>query len=62
MRSNKERILRNLEYLEGGITALKTLCDAANSSVGASYYDLFSDWQDILCETLDMIEEDNENA
>ena len=62
MKSNKERILRNLEYLEGGITALKTLCNATNSPVGASYYDLFSDWQDILCETVDMIEEDNENA
>ena len=62
MKNNKERILRNLEYIEGGITALKTLCDAANSSVGASYYKLFGEWQDILCGTADMIEEDNENA
>ena len=62
MKSNKERIIRNLEYIEGGITALKTLCNAANSPVGASYYKLFSEWQDILCETLDMIEEDNEDA
>lgn len=62
MKSNKERILRNLEYLEGGITALKTLCDAANSPVGESYYKLLSEWQDILYEALVMIEEDNKNA
>ena len=59
MRNNKERILRNLEYIEGGITALKTLCNAADSPVGESYYKLLSEWQDILCETADMIEEDN---
>ena len=62
MRSNKERILRNLEYIEGGITALKTLCNAANSPVGESYYDLLNVWEDILCETIDIIEEDNKNA
>lgn len=62
MKSNKERILRRLEYIEGGITALKTLCNAANSPVGESYYKLLSEWQNILYETIDMIEEDNEDA
>lgn len=62
MKNNKERILRNLEYISGGITALKTLYKAANSPVSASYYELCNNWQDILFETIDMIEEDNENA
>lgn len=62
MKNNKERILRRLEYIEGGITTLKTLCNAANSPVGESYYKLLSNWHGILCEIIDMIEEDNENA
>lgn len=62
MKSNKERILRNLEYIEGGITALKTLCNVANNSNSALYYKLFSEWQDILYDTIVMIEEDNKNA
>lgn len=62
MKNNKERILCNLEYIEGGITALKTLCNVTNNSTSESYYKLFSEWQDILCETLDIIEEDNEDA
>ena len=62
MKNNKERMLRNLEYIEGGITALKTLCNVTNNSTIESYYKLFSEWQDILYDTIVMIEEDNKNA
>lgn len=57
---NKERVLRDIEYVNGGITTLKTLCN--NEEKNAAYYALFNEWQDILCSIIDMIEEDCEDA
>ena len=58
---NKGRILRDIEYINGGITAFKSLCDEENKSQ-ARYYKVLDEWQDILCSIIDMIEEDYENA
>ena len=59
--SNKEKILRDLEYISGGVTTLKTLSNT-NSKSGEASYRLFDEWQDIICNIMDMIEEDYENA
>lgn len=53
--SNKERVLRDIDYINGGITTLKTLCN--NDEKNAAYYKLFAEWQDILCSVIDRIEE-----
>ena len=58
--NNKERILRDIEYINGGITALKTLFN--NEGKHAPYYQLMDEWQDIICSVIDLIEEDYENA
>ena len=60
MSNNKERILRDLEYVSGGITTLRTL--SANKKDCAATYNLFEEWQDIICSIIDMIEEDYDNA
>ena len=56
MSNNKEKILRDLEYVNGGVTAFKTLCNSEGKF--ASYYRMLDEWQDILCNIMDMIEED----
>lgn len=58
---NKERILRDIEYVNGGITAFKALCKQGGDKF-TPYYEMFDEWQDILCSILDMIEEDYEDA
>ena len=55
--SNKEKILRNLEYLSGGTTAIKIICD---ENVTGKWHCLLDEWQDIIYNTIDMIEEDYE--
>jgi len=51
----KEIIIRNLEYLCGGIDTLRTL---GESGPGAkSYNQLFNDWKTILCDTIEEVEE-----
>lgn len=60
MNTNKERILRDLEYISGGISTLKTL--STNKKDCATTYNLFDEWQDIICSIIDMIEEDYDNA
>ena len=59
MSTNKERILRDLEYLGGGIATLKA---ATNKEKQTQYYELLDDWLDTLYSVIDMIEEDYENA
>ena len=60
---NKQRILRDIEYINGGITTLKMLCKTdEKSQVYAAYYQLFDEWQDILCSMIDDIEEDERCA
>jgi hypothetical protein len=61
MNTNKERILRDIEYISGGITVFKSLCDKENKSQ-ARYYKILDEWQDILCFITDMIEEDYTDA
>lgn len=58
---NKERILRDIEYVNGGITAIKALFES-NKERNAPFYMVFDEWQDILCSIIDMIEEDYEDA
>lgn len=60
MSTNRERILRDIEYISGGITALKTLCN--NEEKYASNYRLLDEWHDILYNIIDMIEEDYNDA
>lgn len=60
MSNHREAILRDLEYISGGITAVKTLC--SNQEKNSNYYQLFDEWQDILCSIIDMIEGDYKNA
>ena len=55
MNSDKEQILRNLEYINGGITAFKQLCLDSKNHQGT--IDMIEDWQDTICNTIDMIEE-----
>lgn len=61
MNTNKERILRDIEYVNGGMTAFKALCKQGGDKF-APYYEMFDEWQDILCSIIDMIEEGYENA
>lgn len=53
---DKVRILRELEYLSGGIDAIKTL------SKNDEKYHMFDTWHNIIFNIIDMIEEDDENA
>lgn len=60
---NKTKILRDLEYISGGLTTFKHLIKSDKSGHGAQYYDLFQDWNDILYNVIDQIaKEQDENA
>lgn len=52
--NNKVKILRDLEYISGGLVALKVLCNKEDKNQGR-YYDLFEDWNDILYHVIDQI-------
>lgn len=54
---NKEKILRDLEYVNGGITTLKATFEI-NAEKHHPYYNLCDEWQDVICNVIDMIEED----
>ena len=58
--NNKERILRNLEYLGGGMTAFKTMC--GNKENNAAYYDLMEEWLETIYDIIGLIEEDYEEC
>lgn len=61
MATNRERILRNLEYINGGITAFKAIC--AEDERHPHTCEMIEDWQDTICCTIEMVEEDYcENA
>ena len=61
MKNNREKILRDIEYINGGISAFKSMCDNDNKKHERFYHTL-DEWQDILWNIIDMIEEDDENA
>lgn len=56
MTTNREQILRNLEYINGGITAFKQLCLDSKNHQGT--IDMIEEWQDAICNTIDLVEED----
>ena len=56
--SNKEQILCNLEYLGGGMTALKCMCGKKENN--APYYELMEEWNEIIYDTIGLIKEDYE--
>lgn len=58
---NRERILRDLEYVGGGMTALREMCDKENKSQ-KRYYDLLDDWIDVLYNVISAIGEDEDYA
>ncbi len=58
MSNNKEQILRNVEYLSGGMTTFKTLCGNREKSCNAPYYDLMEEWVDTIYDTIELVEED----
>ena len=58
--NNKEKIMGNLEYLGGGMTALKTMCGSKEHN--APYYELMDEWLDTVYSTIELIEEDYRNA
>ena len=61
MSTNKERILRDIEYINGGITTFKAMYKQAGEKFDPCYT-VLDEWQDTLFSIIDMIEEDYENA
>lgn len=59
--NDKQTILRDLEYVIGGITALKTMYKAQDEKKFTPFYELCDEWQDILCSVIDLVEEDSNN-
>lgn len=57
MNTNREKILRDIEYISGGINAFKSLCDKENKGQ-ERHYKILDEWHDILFSIMDMIEED----
>lgn len=55
--SNKEQILRNLEYISGGITAIKCMVDTTSN-----WACLCEEWNDSIWNTIGLIEEDYEKC
>ena len=58
--SNKEKILRDLEYINGGLSVYKAVTNTRTEH--AEQYQLFDEWQDTIYNIMDMVEEDYENA
>ena len=58
---DKVKILRDLEYVSGGLTALKHIFSSDKEN--APYYELFQDWNDIIYNVIDQIAKERiENA
>ena len=53
---NKVSILRELEYISGGMTAFKTLCDKENSKSQERLYKLLNTWIDVIYNIIDQID------
>ena len=56
---NKEQILRNLEYVGGGLNTLKMLMDNGKNE---NYIELFEEWYNLIFDTVDLIKEDYEGC
>ena len=57
--SNKEKILRDLEFIGGGIRALKAYTDRDKYPLP---YQLYDEWNDIIYSVIDAVEEDYERC
>ena len=55
---DRVRILRDLEYLSGGLTVIKSLCKDKDEN----FRQLVDDWEDIIYSVIDEIEEEYKNA
>lgn len=56
---NRIKILRDLEYLAGGLTTMRVLYKDGNNT---KLFDLMEDWNDILINVIDQIAKENEDA
>lgn len=56
---NRIKILRDLEYLAGGLTTMRALYKDGNNT---KLFDLMEDWNDILINVIDQIAKENEDA
>ena len=56
---NRVKILRDLEFLSGSLTTLKTLYTDGNNG---KLYELIQDWNDILFNVIDQIAKENDYA
>lgn len=52
---DKVRILRDLEYIAGGITAIKSMCKPEQENTKQ----LFDEWQELIFCIIDMVEDDD---
>ena len=57
--TNKEQILRNLEYVGVGINTLKMLMDNGKNQ---NYIELFEEWYNMIFNTMELIKEDYEEC
>lgn len=57
---NKVSILRDLEYIGGSMTTLKTLCDKENSKSQEHLYQLLDEWIDVVYNIIDQIDGEEE--
>lgn len=56
---DKLQIVRNLEYVAGGINTVKRMCTQEKDKYFAS---ILSEWEEWIFDALDMIMEDDEDA
>ena len=52
---NKESVLRDLDYIYGGMAALRTLCQRDSNK---EWYNLMEDWCDVISNVIAEIEDD----
>ena len=57
---NRTKILRDLEYISGGMVTLKMLCNR-EERYQARYFDLLEDWTNILYNVIDQLAKEEED-
>lgn len=57
---NKEQILRNLDYIAGGIFIVKKMCE--NDKDYKNWVEICDEWEDIIFDIIDLIKEDYEEC
>lgn len=56
---NKEQVLRDLEYLGGGMDAMAKMC---NSKANAPLYELMTEWREIVYNIVYEVVRGHDNA